>query len=95
MFQTAYTTFQKHRDKWFVQGYNHAETRNRVLSRILAPKSEDVAGGWRRLHNKKLQNSYASPNTVRVIKSRRMRVAGDVARMGEINTYIQSLGRKT
>jgi hypothetical protein len=44
--------------------------------------SEEVAGGWRRLHNE-VHNLYASPNVIRVIKSRRMKWAGDVAREGE------------
>jgi hypothetical protein len=41
---------------------------NRVLRRIFGPKREEVVGGWRRLHNEKLHNLYASPNTIRVIK---------------------------
>jgi hypothetical protein len=45
---------------------------NRVLRRIHGPKREEVAGGWRRLHNEELHNLYASPNIIRVIKSRRM-----------------------
>jgi hypothetical protein len=47
-----------------------------VLRRISGPKREEVAGGWRRLHNEELHNLYASPDIVRVIKSRRMRCAG-------------------
>jgi hypothetical protein len=46
---------------------------NKVLSKISGPKREEVAGGWRRLHNEELHNLYASPNVIRVIKSRRMR----------------------
>jgi hypothetical protein len=42
---------------------------NRALRRIFASKREEVAGGWRRLHNEELHNLYASPNIVRVIKS--------------------------
>jgi hypothetical protein len=45
---------------------------------------EEVRGGWRRLHNEELHNMYAPPNVVRVIKSRRMRGAGHVVRMGEV-----------
>jgi hypothetical protein len=50
---------------------------NRVLRRIFGPKREEVTGGWRKLHN-----LYASPEIIRVIKQRRMRWAGQVARMG-------------
>jgi hypothetical protein len=46
---------------------------NRVLRRIFRPKREEVAGGWRRLHNEELYNLYASQNIISVIKSRRMR----------------------
>jgi hypothetical protein len=46
---------------------------NRVLRRIFGPKREEVSGGWRRLHNEELHNLYASPNIIRVIKTRRMR----------------------
>jgi hypothetical protein len=45
---------------------------NRVLRRIFGPKREEVAGGWRRVHNEELHNLYASPNIIRVIKSRMM-----------------------
>jgi hypothetical protein len=56
---------------------------NRVLRRIFGPKMDEVAGDWKRLHNEELNNLYSSPNIIRVIKSRRMRWAGNVARMGE------------
>jgi hypothetical protein len=55
---------------------------NRVLRRICGPKREED-GSWRTLHNDELHSLYSSPNIVRVIKSRRMRWAGHVARMGE------------
>jgi hypothetical protein len=58
---------------------------NRVLRRIFRPKGEDVAGGWRRLRNVELHNLYASPNIIRVIKSRSMRWAVYVARISEMN----------
>ena len=56
---------------------------NRVLRRIFGPRSDEVMGEWRRLHNKELNDLYSLPNIVRVIKSRRMRWAGHVARMGK------------
>jgi len=49
--------------------------------RIYGPQGEEMAGGWRRLHDEELHNLYASPGTVRVIKSRRMRWSGYVACM--------------
>jgi hypothetical protein len=55
---------------------------NRVL-RIFGPKRDEVTGGWRKLHNEELHNFYSSPSIIRMIKSRRMRWAGHVARMGE------------
>jgi hypothetical protein len=57
--------------------------KNRVLRRIFGPKRDKVTGGWRRIHNEELHDLYSSPNTVRVIKSRRMAWAGHAARMGE------------
>ena len=56
---------------------------NKVLRRIFGLKRVYVAGEWRKLHNEELNDLYCSPNVVRVIKSRRMRWAGNVARMGE------------
>jgi hypothetical protein len=55
---------------------------NKVL-RILGSKRDGVTGGWRKLRNEELHNLYYSPSIIRVIKSRRMRRAGHVARMGE------------
>ena len=56
---------------------------NKVLRRIFGPRRDEVTGDWRRLHNEEINVLYSSPNIVRVIKSRRMRWAGHVARMGE------------
>jgi len=56
---------------------------NKVLRRIFGPRRDKVTGEWRRLHNEELNDLYYSPNIVRVIKSRRMRWAGHVARMSE------------
>ena len=55
----------------------------RVLRRIFGPRRDEVTGEWRRLHNEELNGLYSSPNIVRVIKSRRMRWVGHVARMGK------------
>jgi len=63
---------------------------NMVLRRIFGPRRDEVTGEWRRLHNEELNDLYSSPNIVRVIKSRRMRWAGHVARMGEQKVYIGS-----
>jgi hypothetical protein len=57
---------------------------NRVLRRIFGPKRDKVTGDWRKLHNEELHNLYSSPSIIRVIKSRRMRWAMHVARMGRI-----------
>ena len=56
---------------------------NMVLRRIFGPRRDEVTEEWRRLHSEELNGLYCSPNIVRVIKSRRMRRAGHVARMGE------------
>jgi len=56
---------------------------NRVLSRVFGPKRDEVTWEWRKLHNEELRDLYALPNIVLVVKSRRMRWAGHVARMGE------------
>jgi hypothetical protein len=58
---------------------------NRVL-RIFGPKREEV-GLWRKLHNDELHSLYSSPNNVRVVKARRMRWAGHVARMGRREVF--------
>jgi hypothetical protein len=57
---------------------------NRVLRRIFGPERDEVTGCWRKLHNEELRGLYSSPGIVRVIKARRMRWAGHVARMREV-----------
>jgi hypothetical protein len=56
---------------------------NRVLRKIFGPKRDEVTGEWRKLHNKELHYLYFSSSIIRIIKARRMRWAGHVARMGE------------
>jgi len=56
---------------------------NRLIRGIFGPKRDEVTGEWRKLHNEELNDLYSSPNIVRVIKSRRIKWAGHVARMGE------------
>jgi hypothetical protein len=64
---------------------------NRMLRGIFGPKRDEVTGGWRKLHNEELHNLYSSPSIIRMIKSRRMRWAGHVARMGEKRTAYRIL----
>jgi len=66
---------------------------NRVLRKIFGPKRDEVTGEWRKLHNEELNDLYSSPNIVLMIKSRRMRWAGHVVRMGE--RHIKSFGGET
>jgi hypothetical protein len=56
---------------------------NRVLRRVFGPKKDEVTGEWRKLQNEELSDLYSLPNIVRVVKSRRMRWAEHVSRMGE------------
>jgi len=55
----------------------------RLLRRLFGPKRDEVSGEWRKLHNEELSDLYSLPKIVRVVKSRRMRWAGHVARMGK------------
>jgi hypothetical protein len=60
------------------------EFENRVLRRIYGPKRDELTGRWRKLHNEELHGLYSSTGIVRVIKARRIRWAGHVARMGKV-----------
>jgi hypothetical protein len=62
---------------------------NRVLRRIFGPKRYEVTGDWRKLHNEELHKVYSSPSVIRMIKSRRMRWAWHVTRIG---TKVNGLG---
>jgi hypothetical protein len=66
---------------------------NRVLRRIFGPKREEVTGEWGKLHNEELRDMYSSPSIIRIIKSRRMRWVGNVARMGRRGTRIDYCGK--
>jgi hypothetical protein len=67
---------------------------NRVLRRIFGSKRDEVTGEWRKLHNEELHDLYSSPSIIRIIKARRMRWAGHVARVGEKrNSYRLSVGK--
>jgi len=80
-------TLREKRRMWVFQ--------NGVLRRIFGPKRDEVTGEWRKLHNEELNDLYCSPNIVRVIKSRRMRWAGHVARMGEKERHIHGFDGET
>ena len=56
---------------------------NMVLRRVFGHKRDEVTGEWRKLHNEELRDLYTLPNIVQVVKSRRMRWAGHVARIGD------------
>jgi hypothetical protein len=68
---------------------------NRVLRRIFGPKSGEIMREWRKLHNGDLHHLYSSPDIIRQIKSRKMRWAGHVARMGEGRNVYRVLVGKT
>jgi hypothetical protein len=61
---------------------------SRVLRRIFGPKRDEVTGGGRKIHNEELRDLYSSPSIIRIIKSRRLRWVGHVARMREKKTLI-------
>jgi hypothetical protein len=68
---------------------------NRVLRGIFGPKRDEVTGEWRKLHNDELHNLYSYPDNIRQVKSRRMRWAGHVERMGEERKVYKVLVGKT
>ena len=68
---------------------------NGVLRKIFGPKRDKVTRGWRRLHMKQLSDLYSSPHIIQIIKSRRMRWAGQAAYMGGEERCIQGFGGET
>jgi hypothetical protein len=67
---------------------------NRVLRRIFGPKRDEVTGEWRNLHNEELHDLYSSPSIIRIMKARKMRWTGPIARMGEKrNAYRLLVGK--
>jgi hypothetical protein len=67
---------------------------NKVLGRIFRPKRDEVTEGWRKLHNEDIRDLYSSPRIIRIIKSKRMRWARHVARMGEKRNAYRLFVRK-
>ena len=70
----------------YTRRYEFSETRLlglKICKLKYGPKRDEVTGEWRKLHNEELSDLYPLPNIVRVVKSRRMRWAGHVARMGQ------------
>jgi hypothetical protein len=67
---------------------------NRLLRRIFGPKGDEVTGEWRKLHNEEPPALYWSPSIIRILKSRRMRWAGHVARIGK-KEHVQVIGGNT
>ena len=64
-----------------------------MLRRIFGPKRDEVTGEWRKLHNEELHGMYSSPNNTQVIKSRRMRLVGNVAHIGRREVHRVLVGK--
>jgi hypothetical protein len=64
-----------------------------VLRRIFGPKRDEETGDWRKLHNEELRNLYSSPSIIRVVKSRRIRRTGHIARMGDKRNAYRMVGK--
>jgi hypothetical protein len=85
-------------ETWFLtlrEEHRQRVFENRVLRRIFGPKRDEVMGEWRKLHNQKLCDMYSSPSIIRIMKLRRARWAGRVARMGQKrNAYRLLVGKR-
>jgi hypothetical protein len=66
----------------------------KVLRRIFGPKRDEVTGEWRKFHNEDLRDVDSSPNIIRMIKSRRMKWAWNIAQMGGEEDHVQVIGGK-
>jgi hypothetical protein len=66
---------------------------NKVLRRIFGPERDEVTGEWRKLHDEELHDLYSSPSIIRIMKVRRMRWSGHVARMGEKRNANRLVGK--
>jgi hypothetical protein len=66
---------------------------NRVLRRIFGPKRDEVTGEWRKLHEEELRDLYSAPSIIRMVKSKRMEWARDVARMEKRNACRLLVGK--
>jgi hypothetical protein len=78
-----------------IKGGTYTEgVENRMLRRIFGPKRDEVTGEWRKLHNEELRDLYSSSRIIRIMKSRKMRGEGYVARMGEKRNACRLLAGK-
>jgi hypothetical protein len=85
-------------ETWFLtlrKEYRLRVFENMVLTRLFGPKKDEATREWKRLHNEDVYDLYSSPNVIWVIKSRRIRCAGHVARMREQEKCIQGFGGET
>jgi hypothetical protein len=83
-------------ETWFLtlrEAHRLGVFENRVLRRIFGPKRDKVIGEWRKLHNEELHDLYSSPSIIRIIKSRRTRWSGHVARMVQKRNAYRLVGR--
>jgi hypothetical protein len=80
-------------ETWFHMEHGLGVFVNRVLRRIFGPKRDDLTGEWRELQNEELHDLYSSTRIIRMVKARRMRCAGHVARMGEKRNAYRLVGK--